>query len=426
MPFAANPNLAWILGGCVLLGLASGVLGSFALLRRRSLMGDALAHAALPGVCVGFLLAGGRSLPALLAGATVAGLIGAAAIQVVTRNSRIKEDAALGLVLSVFFGFGVVLLTLIQRSPAGNQSGLDKFIFGQAASLVAADVRVMAGCALLVAGVTALLFKEFKLLCFDQEFARGMGFPAGLLDGLLMTLIVVVVVVGLQAVGVVLMAALLITPAAAARFWTDRLHRMVVLAGAFGALSGALGTALSATADGMPTGPLVVLAATALFGLSLLFAPRRGLVARAARLLSLRARVGRENALRALYELGEARDDWQTPAPLGALLSRPGESSTGIRSQLRALQRDGLVTRTADGFLLTDAGQRAAYEIVRNHRLWEMFLMHEGQLGADHVDRDADFIEHHLPAPVVAELERLMRVHGREPDLPPSVHPVEA
>jgi len=424
MGFAANPNLTWILGGCVLLGLAAGVLGSFALLRRRSLMGDALAHAALPGVCVGFLVSGERSLPALLIGAAVAGLLGAGVIQAVTRHSRIKEDAALGLVLSVFFGFGVVLLTLIQRSPAGNQAGLDKFIFGQAASLVAADVRVMAGSAALVCVATALLFKEFKLLCFDQDFARGMGFPAGVLDALLMALIVGVVVVGLQAVGVVLMAALLITPAAAARFWTDRLPVMVTLAGSFGAASGALGTGISASAEGMPTGPLVVLAATALFGVSLVCAPRRGLAARAVRMALLRRRVGRENALRALYELGEARDDWQAPAPLSALLSRPGEASSGVRGQLSVLQRDGLVSRVGDGYRLTDAGLQAAYEVVRNHRLWEMFLMHEGQLGADHVDRDADFIEHHLPPDIIAELERLMRVHGREPDLPPSVHPV--
>jgi manganese/zinc/iron transport system permease protein len=420
----ANPNLAWILGGCVLLGLSSGVLGSFAFLRRRSLMGDALAHAALPGVCLGFMLTGQRHLPVLLAGAAVAGLAGAALIQAVTRNTRIKEDAALGIVLSVFFGFGVLLLTLIQRSPSGNQAGLDKFIFGQAASLVGADVRLMAGCAVVICLVTALLFKEFKLLCFDQEFARGLGFPAASLDALLMGLIVLVVVIGLQAVGVVLMAALLITPAAAARFWTDRLETMVALAGGFGAAAGALGTAVSASVDGMPTGPLIVLVATALFLASLCFAPRRGLAARGLRLWRLRAQVGRENALRALYELGEARGEWQTPTPVAALLSRPGEASAGVRGQLSGLQREGLVARTGDGFRLTEEGQQAAYEVVRNHRLWEMFLMHEGQLGADHVDRDADFIEHHLPRDIVAELERLMRLHGREPDLPRSVHPL--
>lgn len=420
----SNPNFLWVLGGCVLLGISSGVLGSFALLRRRSLMGDALAHAALPGVCLAFMLTGTRSLAVLLPGALIAGLIGAACIQIITQNSRIKEDAALGMVLSVFFGFGILLLTLIQRSGSGSQSGLDKFIFGQAASLVGADVKLMATSAAVVCLATAALFKEFKLLCFDQGFARGIGFPAAFLDGLLMLLIVLVVVIGLQSVGVVLMAAMLITPAAAARLWTDRLSLMVSLAGLFGALSGGLGTVLSNSVDGMPTGPLIVLAATVVFLFSLVFAPRRGLLGRALRLVQLRAKVGRENALRALYELGEVKGDWDQPVAVEALLSRPGESSTGIRGQLSRLQGEELVERLGTGFRLTEKGQQAAYEVVRNHRLWEMFLMHEGQLGADHVDRDADFIEHHLPRDIVAELEHLMRLHGREPELPASVHPV--
>lgn len=419
-----NPNFLWVLGGCLLLGISSGVLGSFALLRRRSLMGDALAHAALPGVCLAFLATGTRNLPLLLLGALVAGLVGAACIQAVTQNSRIKEDAALGMVLSVFFGFGILLLTVIQRSGSGSQAGLDKFIFGQAASLVGADVRLMAISAAVVCVVTAGLFKEFKLLCFDPGFARGIGFPAQLLDGLLMLLIVLVVVIGLQAVGVVLMAAMLITPAASARLWTDRLSLMVVLAGVFGAASGGLGTVISNSVDGMPTGPLIVLAATVVFLFSLAFAPRRGLLGRALRLVQLRARVGRENALRALYELGEVRENWQDYVPAEALLSRPGESSTGVKGQLSRLQAEGLVERSGVGYRLTAKGLQAAYEVVRNHRLWEMFLMHEGQLGADHVDRDADFIEHHLPREIVVELERLMRVHGREPELPASVHPV--
>jgi manganese/zinc/iron transport system permease protein len=287
-----DPNTRWVLAGCMLMGASSGVLGSFALLRRRSLIGDAVAHAALPGVCLAFLLSGSRELASLLVGAILAGLLGAGCVQAITRASRVKEDAALGIVLSVFFGFGIVLLTLIQNTPRSSQAGLDKFIFGQAASLIGRDVQVMAACAVVICVTTAALFKEFKLLCFDPEFARGLGRPTGLLDGLLLLLLVVSVVVGLQAVGVVLMAAMLITPAAAARFWTERLDRMVVLSGLFGGTAGAIGTAISTLAPRMPTGPLIVLAATAIFLVSLLFAPRRGLLARALRLAAVRARVG--------------------------------------------------------------------------------------------------------------------------------------
>ncbi|WP_409342180.1 metal ABC transporter permease [Paenibacillus sp. MBLB4367] len=284
----ADPNTRWIIMGCVLLGLSSGVLGSFAYLRKQALMGDALAHAALPGICVAFMLTGSKSIVLFLIGAMVSGIAATLGIGAVTRHSRIKPDTALAIVLSVFFGIGIVLLTQIQHSESGNQSGLDKFLFGQAATMIASDVTTMAVISFVLVFLCALFFKEFKLLAFDSGFARGMGFPVALLDQLLMLLIVVTVVVGIQAVGVVLMAALLITPAVSARYWTEKLGVMVTLAGLFGALSGFVGTWISTLADNLPTGPLCVLAATVWFAVSVLFAPRRGLVAKA--LLRARAK----------------------------------------------------------------------------------------------------------------------------------------
>ncbi|OXM87173.1 metal ABC transporter permease [Paenibacillus rigui] len=280
MELLMDPNTQWILLGSILLGLSSGVLGSFAYLRKQSLMGDALAHAALPGVCIAFMLTGSKSIGFFLIGAAVAGLIATFGIGFVTRNTRIKQDTALGIVLSVFFGLGIVLLTQIQHGDSGNQSGLDKFLFGQAASMVLSDVMVMAAVALVLVAACTVLFKEFKLLSFDAGFAKGLGYPVAFLDQLLMFLIVVAVVVGIQAVGVVLMSALLITPAVSARYWTERLGVMVMLSGLFGAISGLIGTATSTAANNLPTGPLSVLAATLLFVLSVLFAPRRGVVAK--------------------------------------------------------------------------------------------------------------------------------------------------
>jgi manganese/zinc/iron transport system permease protein len=284
----------------------------------------------------------------------------------------------------------------------------------------------MAACALVVCLAAVALFKEFKLLCFDPGFARGIGFPVSVLDGLLMLLIVLSVVIGLQAVGVVLMAALLITPAAAARLWTDRLDVMVWLAGLFGALSGAVGTATSTVAERMPTGPLIVLAATSLFVFSLVFAPRRGILAKVLHRLALRSRVARENALRAFYELAEAAGSWDLKVTLEQLASLRGSRPATFAAAVARLQREGLVAASGGSLALTEAGLAAAHQVVRNHRLWEMFLMHEGLLNADHVDRDADMIEHHLPADTVAELERLLRLHGREMELSPSVHPVRS
>ncbi|MDF2670978.1 MAG: manganese transporter [Paenibacillus sp.] len=289
-----DPNAQWILMASLLLGLSSGVLGSFAYLRKQSLMGDALAHAALPGICIAFMLTGSKNIFFFLIGAAVAGLIATFGIGYITRNSRIKQDSALGLVLSVFFGIGIVLLTQIQHGGSGNQSGLDKFLFGQAAGMVRSDVITMVVISGLLVGLCALFFKEFKLLSFDPGFARGMGFPVAMLDQLLMFLIVVSVVVGIQAVGVVLMAAMLITPAVSARYWTEKLGVMVVLAGIFGALSGVMGTFLSSLDNHLPTGPLTVLSATAWFLISVLFAPRRGVVAKLLLRLSVKRDVNFE------------------------------------------------------------------------------------------------------------------------------------
>lgn len=276
----ADPNTQWVLGGTTLLGITSGVLGSFALLRKESLIGDAMAHAALPGICLAFLLTGSKSVLWLLLGALLTSLFGSYCIQLIVRFSRIKQDTALGLVLSVFFGIGIVLLTYIAQSGAGNQSGLNTFIFGQAASLVGQDVRIISGVALVLLIICTLFFKEFKLITFDAEFAQGLGLPVRFLSGLLMLLIVAAVVIGLQAVGVVLMAAMLITPAISARYWTDNLVRMVMIAGGIGALSSVSGVLLSTMGKGLATGPLIIVCATVIFLFSLLFAPRRGLISK--------------------------------------------------------------------------------------------------------------------------------------------------
>ncbi|MFD2670690.1 metal ABC transporter permease [Marinicrinis sediminis] len=275
-----DPNVRWILAASTLLGLGSGVIGSFAYLRKQSLMGDALAHAALPGVCIAFMLTGVKSILLFIVGAAISGLIATFGIGAITRNSRIKQDTALAIVLSAFFGLGIVLLTHIQHSGVGNQSGLDKFLFGQAASMVYADVVTMTIISLILVAACALLFKEFKVLSFDSGFAKGLGYPVAFLDQLLMFFIVVAVVVGIQAVGVVLMSALLITPAVSARYWTHHLGIMVVLAGIFGAFSGFAGTLISTSANNLPSGPLSVLSATAIFLVSVFLSPKRGLLAK--------------------------------------------------------------------------------------------------------------------------------------------------
>jgi manganese/zinc/iron transport system permease protein len=264
--------------GAAVLGIVSGTLGCYAVLRRQALLGDAMSHAALPGIALAFLLTGMRELSVLLLGAAVAGWVAALVMMAIVNTTRIKEDSALGMVLAVFFGFGLVLLSFAQKQPTAAQAGLDTFLFGQAASLVARDVITMASVGAVALGLMLLFWKEFKLLSFDPDYGATIGLPIRLLDIGLTSLIVVAIVIGLQTVGVVLMSAMLIAPAAAARQWTDRLGLMVVLAGMFGALAGIIGAVVSATARGLSTGPTIVLTVSAFVVASLFLAPNRGLL----------------------------------------------------------------------------------------------------------------------------------------------------
>lgn len=264
--------------GSALIGLISGALGTYAVLRRQSLLGDAISHAALPGIAIAFLLTGTKTPLILVLGAAIAGWVGTLLILSIVKLTRIKYDSALGLVLSTFFGFGLVLHTLIQRSGNANQAGLDTFLFGQAASLLERDVLTMGilgGIALLI---VSLFWKELKLLVFDEGFATSIGLPVRALDILLTSLLTVAIVLGLQAVGAVLMSAMLVAPAVAARQWTDRLGHMVFLAALFGAIAGVTGTIISSSASRLPTGPTIVLCATVFVGFSFALAPNRGLV----------------------------------------------------------------------------------------------------------------------------------------------------
>lgn len=261
LPFEFNYTLRTVSLGAAALGAVSGALGTFAVLRRQSLVGDAVSHAALPGIMMAFIVMQSKTPLALVVGAAVAGWIGTLVVQMIVRNSRVPFDSALGLVLSVFFGFGLMLWTWLRQRPDARQAGLDKYLFGQAATMLADDVRTMIVLGAAAIGVLLLLWKEFKLLSFDPDFAASLGFPNRWLDAALTGLLVVAVALGLQCVGVVLMSALIVAPAAAARQWTDRLGIMVMLAAIFGSASGFAGTLLS-DAWNVPTGPTLVLVAT--------------------------------------------------------------------------------------------------------------------------------------------------------------------
>ena len=273
-------NLLWVLAGAILLGIAAGLNGTFAFLQKQSLVGDAAAHAALPGIALAYLIFEKKDLPILMLGAAITAALSVYMIQWIVSHSKLKADAAIGLILSVFFGIGIVLITIVNQSGTGNQSGLNDFIFGKAATMAKSDLIWLSSSAILIILMCLLFFKEWKLMIFDPIFAKGIGLPVERLRILLTALTVLTIVTGIQAVGVILMAAMLIIPAAAARFWSSHLGIILVTSAFFVALSGALGTMISSLRIGLSTGPIIVLVAATLFSLSYFFAPNRGLISK--------------------------------------------------------------------------------------------------------------------------------------------------
>jgi manganese/zinc/iron transport system permease protein len=432
-------NTRIVVFGTTLLGMAAGIVGTFTLLRRRALMGDALSHATLPGIGLAFLIGAlvfgrDKSLPLLLCGAALTGVLGVAAILTLRNLTRIKEDAALGIVLSVFFGAGAAILGMIQGLESGHAAGLESFIYGKTASMIAADVWLIGVASIVCALAGLVLFKELRLLCFDEAFAGSLGFPLLLLDVIMMTMVILVTIIGLQAVGLVLMIALLVIPAAAARFWTARMAEMTVCAALLGAASGALGSAVSALLPRLPSGATIVIVAACLFVVSLLGGVERGLVVRLWRRRRLNARIDRQHVLRSLYELLESRGQLAdvgrrpTPAvPMADLLAHRSWSPGRLMSQVRkAVERGDCLVNKQGGVVLTAEGGREAARLVREHRLWEMYLITHADIAPSKVDRDADTIEHVLDAEMIGELESLLQQRPLAASVVKSPHPIES
>jgi manganese/zinc/iron transport system permease protein len=434
LAFRSGYNTSVVLLGVTLLGVAAGVVGTFAMLRKRALMSDALSHASLPGIAVAFLAAtalgqGGRNLWLLLAGAAASGIVGVLTVQFIVRQTRLPIDAAMGAVLSVFFGLGFVLLSYIQTLETGDQGGIAKFIYGQTATMTSLEATSIGVVALAAALATAALFKEFRLVSFDPEFAEAQGWSITRVDLLMMALVVAVTVIGLRAVGLILVIALIIIPPAAARFWTERLGAMTFLSALFGGLSGYLGAAASALFPRFPAGAVIVLVAGCLFLLSLLLAPARGVLAASLRQARLRLDVASQHVLRAIYEVVERGHQASLDAPVDLRRLRPLRSwpRPWLAAIVRLLAWRGLLRAQGTGVVLTESGRAHALRITRNHRLWEQFLVTYADLAPSHVDHSADLVEHILSPDMVAELERELAAAGRMPrrlGVPPSVHPL--
>ncbi len=391
------------LGGSIL-GVISGALGCFAVLRRESLMGDALSHAALPGVAVAFLLAG-RDLGVLLIGAGIASWIALRFISALLGTTRLKQDAAMGIVLASWFAGGIALLAYIQSIPDASQAGLDRFIFGQAAAIIESDLLLISGAGVVVLLALALFWKEFKLVTFDQEFAGANGFQVGLINTLLSTLIVIAIVLGLQLAGVILMVGILIAPGIAARQWTRKLNHMVILAAVFGAFAGGVGAVISAIDADIPTGPMIIVVAFTLVLASIALAPGRGLLWSSWRRRLDSRRFARQNALRDLYRYALSHGSPATPVP-DTFVRGIGDRSAALG--LRQLLSAGLVETMGDNWRLTDAGIEAARRDAHSLRLWDLYRLYADDMDLPLLGEDRHLdIRDVLPADAIGQLEAM-------------------
>ncbi len=409
-------NTLIVLIGVSVLGAGAGLVGTFAVLRRRALTGDALSHASLPGICLAFMLTGERRLFILLPGALLSGLAGVLVMSALRRWTRLKEDACVGIVLSVFFGAGLALKEIIMRGKTGGKAGLQSFILGKTAGMIAQDVYLIAGASFACLLAVLLLYKELKLVTFDPGFARVQGWPASLLDLLLMTLLAVTVMIGLPAVGAVLMAALVIAPGATARLWTDRLSVMLVLAALIGAVTGLIGTAISASYERMPAGPIIILVGTAFFLISLAFAPRHGLLARALARRRFERDIARRQFLRILYDAVEPHLPSRSEVTIDDLAARRSWPPQRLARFLASAAEERLLERVADGrYTLTPAGLEQAAEAARSHRLWTLFLTEHADVATGLVDLAEPSLSAVLPESLVEELTAQLQREGRWP-----------
>jgi len=348
----AGYNASLVAIGAALLGCSAGSGGTFLFLRKRALVSDAVAHATLPGVGLAFMLmvalgGDGRNLAGLLLGSAISAGIGLVAVDWISRRTRLPEDAAIGAVLSVFFGFGIVLLTIIQTMTSGKQAGLEGFLLGSTAGMLFQDALIIAGGGALSVLCLIILRRPMTLVSFDAEFAAASGINVKATDLAMMGLVLAVTVIGLKLVGLILIVAMLIIPAVTARFWTNRTDRMLMIAGLVGGISGYVGAALSAAAPNLPTGPIIVLVSFALFVVSMLLAPNRGVLAALLRHRRFQISVHRRQGLLALAHQEPIHDPFT----------------------LKVLRREGLVRKDR---VPTDSGRAQAAKALCDERRWEI------------------------------------------------------
>ncbi|MGE4620142.1 MAG: metal ABC transporter permease [Planctomycetota bacterium] len=396
-----SPNTLVILLGTMALGICCGLVGALMLLRRRALLSDALAHATLPGIGIAFLLSGSRSPLILGLGALCSALLGAALVSWLPRFSRVRRDAATACILGIFFGAGIALSAIIQRSgPGAAAAGLDGLLLGRTAGMLRSEVMMLGGAALVMSILIIVLRKEILLSCFDPLFGRCSGQSMGALDLLQTSLLAITIVLALPAVGVVLTAALVVIPPAAARFWTDRFDSLLRISALLGAASGLAGTIISSSHPELPAGPVIVLSASSFFTFSLLLAPKRGIIARVMRKSH---RKKKREVRRILHALLLASDhNLDSPSADQILAGSTAVSPRGLNLAIR----EELIELKNDQLRLTELGKNRALKARRSQEIWREWLTSEAAIDRDLIDLDEEDIEKLLSPELIHSLEK--------------------
>ena len=409
-----DPIFLKVVVGTTLLASSSAVVGTFSYLKGQSLVGDAIAHALLPGVVLAFMLGDGRNPAYLIFGALVSGLIAHYGIEFIQNRTKLKSDTAVSLVLSTFFGFGIMLMSVVQQRGQGQQAGLERYLLGKAAAITMLDVYTFSALALVLLMGVALFYKGFQLMTFNEDFAHAIGLPVDLIRVTFTVLTVLAVTIGIQTVGVVLMAALLITPAAAARAWTKSLPQMIVLAAMFSAISAILGTLISSAITKMPTGPWIVIILGLIGFTSLFIAPEKGWLFKRKRALENRSKTNRENIMKLMYRQ-EEKCGTGNKLSIPQILSIRAMREDALRVGLKDLKKRLWIIEHIEGFTLTDLGRIEGRRVVRLHRLWELYLTERLGMAPDHIHPQAETMEHVITPEIEALLIKELGVPERDP-----------
>ena len=415
MIFDINPIVFNVVFGAMILAVTSSVVGSFAFLQKKTLVGDAISHAILPGVCLAYVFTETKNPAILLAGAFASGWLGSVTINFISSRSRIKNDTAISIVLSLFFGIGMSLMSYIQNNPKYiDKSGLGHYLFGSITSITSQDLILFSIVASITLAIIYLMYKELKIVSFDPDFSQSIGFNVKIINQLITILTVISIVLGIKAVGVVLMAGMIITPAAVARFWTNRLSKLLRIAVTVAIFSCLIGSYISYITP-TPTGPWIVIIMSFIAIVSFFFAPKKGIVSRKIKQVRFKRKILDENILKAIYHNLEVKKDFNKDLNFEDIMITRSFLKPQLILGLKRLVKQGFLELNQGMYTFTDIGLTKGKRTTKLHRLWELYLTNYMNIAADHVHEDAETIEHILTPELETKLEALLEYPKIDP-----------